>query len=269
MDMHEDRDFSPSSSSMKTIFAVAGALLGLMVLVCGGAAGYVALTGTPPSEVERPTRGESMPPEVKGRFQKMEREMASQRIPPTEDPDIVMTVAAGIARIDLPEGFEPLEAQGMMSKRRAVFGKKSDNAALLKLAGSNWKLFEDAPRANSDDAIRFEVMKIAESNDNGRTHTVLKSTRKEMNSMQRELSVLGDKAMFEFRQGTRESDKKPVWRVWGTFRIPKGMAALIYLVPEAEFDEEAVVRMIESIRPPVLDESATDDESAPQQPTPE
>ncbi len=92
------------------------------------------------------------------------------------------------------------------------------------------------------------VLRLAEE-ENGRTHTVLKVTRQQLEHTHRDLIVLGRKSLFSFKHGKRASDSKPVWKVWGAFSTKFGAAALILLVPESEYDEAAVVHMIESIRP--------------------
>src|SRR5436305_1769749 len=64
--MHEERDteFVTSPSLIKTTLAVAGALAGLMLLVCGGAAGYVALKSSPESEANLAESSRPDPAEV-------------------------------------------------------------------------------------------------------------------------------------------------------------------------------------------------------------
>jgi len=265
--MHEVRDpeLSQSSSSVKPVLVAAGAVVGLLLLVCGGAAGYVALM-VPPRD-EEPVANPPMAPTANEHFQMMQKRFATIEIPFTRDPAVVRKVAATIVDIDLPAEFEPIEAKRNTTKRWAVFGKKSENAAVLKLAGIYLEIADIIPGAPADNEMRRQVLEMA-ATDTGRNDTTLKRTREKMKSAERELTVLGRSAVFEFSQGKRDSDKKPVWRIAGAFRTDTGMAALVYLVPESEFDEEAVVRMIESLRPAPDEDADADEPSAPRKPIP-
>src|SRR5262245_50112149 len=64
-----------------------------------------------------------------------------------------------------------------------------------------------------------------------------------------ELTVLGQQVSFDITQGTLESGAKRVTRVVGCFTTQKSHIAVVYTIPEDEYDEESVVRMFESIRP--------------------
>ena len=267
--MREERDlkFSPAPSSVKPILAAAGALVGLLLLVCGGAAGYVALTSPPRQEEQAPINHMDMPHEFEEYSLKMKKRHA-QEIPATDDPGVVRKIAASIFDIDLPADFEPIEAQRHGSTRRAVFGKKNESSALLKLVGADSREGDKAVATSSDDASRRQALQMAET-DGGRFDTSLRSTRQKMEPVQRELMVLGQKSVFEFRQGKQASGKKSVWHVSGAFRTATGLAVLIYMVPESDFDEEAVVRMIESIRAAPDEVPDADEKSVPLQPIPE
>jgi len=272
--MHEARDseLTPSSSTLKPVLAAVGALVGLMLLVCGGAAGYVALTSPPRTDGPASAETTVLSPEMTKEFQNQKRRMQqSKEVRFTADPTVIRKITAAIVDIDLPADFEPIEAQRNMTQRRVVFGKKSEDAALLKLAAFTPPPDDVAARAVSGDAFGGYTAQIVEmaENENGRNFTTLKKSREKIESAQRELTVLGQKAIFEFRHGIRDSDKKPVWKVWGAFHTATGAAALVYLVPESEYDEEAVVGMIESIRPAADDDSDTDLEAGPLQPMPE
>lgn len=64
----------------------------------------------------------------------------------------------------------------------------------------------------------------------------------------KDLTVRGQKAEFEFIKGTTGGDGKMVRQVLGSFAFSKGVAMLMLIVPDKGYDEEAVVKMIESIR---------------------
>jgi hypothetical protein len=256
--MHEARDIeaTPSPSTVTPVLVVAGVLIGLLLLLCGGATGYVALTYRPPPEVKRKASPEDSQNPMQERYDKMRQSFADD-VPFTDDPAVVRKIAAAIVDIDLPAVFEPIEGLRYDVRRRAVFGKKTEDAAILKLGACNTATGRSPSPASLDDPMMMKyVLGIAET-ENGRTTTILKAaqSQKKGEYLQRDLTVLGQKAAFAFKHGKRTSDNKPVWKIWGSFTTANGAAALILLVPESEFDEEAIVRMIESIRP------ATDEKS--------
>jgi hypothetical protein len=128
------------------------------------------------------------------------------------------------------------------------------------MALTNWQTPNFEALASADDPQVREAIKAVEADYGSRSETTLKATRHEMKILQRELTVLGQQTVFRFIQGKRALDNKPVWKIWGGFGTTNGLALMILLVPESEFDEEAVVRMIEGIRqadklPPDSDET--------------
>ena len=235
-----EAELSPSSSSVKPILAVAGVLCGLLLLVCGGVAGYVVATAPPPAE----PKALVPPQDILEMNEKMRKQGGSRKvIPYTLDPMVVKNIAAAIVDFDLPPNFESIEGKRNATKRWVVFGKRTEDAALLKLAGVDREVMAAVA---SDNEIRDQMLQMAE-NENGRTDTGLKKPRQ--TTEQRELTVLGKKAVFEFKHGRRAMDNTPVCKILGVFETPTGTAALVYMLPESEFDEEAIVHMIESIRP--------------------
>jgi hypothetical protein len=236
-----------------------------MILVCGGVAGYVALTAPPPA-AEETVNIEDRSRDMQGKYEEMAK-LRGTEVPFTDDPDAVREIAATIFDIDLPADFEPIEAKRRVTSSWAVFGKKSESAALLKLAGvnlngSSLKITDIIPGGVADEKTRLKLVELAE-NDDGRNDTKLKYSSLKTAPVKRQLTVMGRVGTFEIRQGKRNSDSKPVRKIAGAFRTATGMVALVYMAPEAEFDEEAVVRMIESIRPAPEDEAGRDEDPDP------
>jgi len=254
MDEARDLDLSPSTSTVKPILAALGVMFGLMLLLCGGAAGYVALTSPPRSEEPVQTGAPMVRPEDSPEFQRMKKLRETREVPFTDDPDVVRKIAATIVDIDLPPDFEPIEANRGVAHRWVVFGKKSEPAALLKMAGMHRPNGDNSVPLVFDARAKVQILQSAE-NENGRNDTMLKNTRQRTQSVERELTIAGQKAVFEFKQGLRYSDKTPVRKIVGAFPTRTGgLAALIYMVPESEYDEEAVIRMLESMRPAPIEE---------------
>jgi hypothetical protein len=64
----------------------------------------------------------------------------------------------------------------------------------------------------------------------------------------REFTIGGEKVPFEFIKGT--SAQGPSRQVVGVFQGRNGVIMVMLIVPESDYDEAAVVRMLESIRLP-------------------
>ncbi len=140
-----------------------------------------------------------------------------------------------------------------------MYGKKTEPAALLKMAAADWQVVK-IKEASLDNPLGRHVLNLAET-ENGRTETTMKATRDPTPPRRRELTVLGEPTVFAFRQGKRVADNQRVWKIWGSFGTEKSSVALILMIPEAEYDEDAVVRMIESIRAPDLSKRGSSNES--------
>jgi hypothetical protein len=80
----------------------------------------------------------------------------------------------------------------------------------------------------------------------------------------REFSILGRSATFRVVDGTLVENQTPVRRLSGVFRSKKAYLALDYVIPSAEYDEAAILTMIESIRPAAEDSMSESDVADPE-----
>jgi hypothetical protein len=224
-------------SSARVALGAAGVIIGLAALVCGGVAGYVALTTTGPVVVD-------MPP------------------PPAEDPPSVRAIADKIIAIDIPSGFEPLHSSSNMYMYVAEFGRKDSNSVSLTVGRADLSVL---PATEPEEA----QSKLLSQMDRGRPHATASMTVV-ANSPQSKtvFTVLRQQVPFQFVDGTLPDSGTLVRRASGTFRTRKAYIALIYTVPAAEFDEEAFSKMLESIRPAAGDSmpdgDAADNSEGPQ-----
>jgi hypothetical protein len=222
--MSEDRfpgDLSNgSSSSLKLGLKVAGIALGMAVLLCGGVAAYVAM-----QDDGSQANATKVPPAT-----------------PMMKPEAMRAIAAKIVEIDIPADFEPISANESSYGLEATFGRRNTDGAFLKLR----RMFPSTmPRGADPRSAGEMVLHVADRGDE-LTDTTLTGMPEPEST--RELTVLGNLEKFKFFRGKRSSGEKTVRKVAGSFMIPAGLIVLIYTIPEEEYDEEAVVRMIESIR---------------------
>ena len=204
------------SSSLKMALGVAGTLLGIAVVICGGVAGYVALTTTQPA---------------------IDPNLARQ-----EDPAQIRELAQEIALIDLPEGFKPIRS---MRNSQVWFGREPGDGALMKMGRTE---FSDEQSANEVLArIPFILQTLERGDENQSTVLNPEGISPETN---RELMVLGMPFPFRFNRGSLGKGKVPVIKAVGGFLTRKEFVLLIVTLPAAEYDERAIVQIIESIRHP-------------------
>src|SRR5438445_1711693 len=126
-----------------------------------------------------------------------------------------------------------------------TFGRKSDDGSTLKMARSERGFVPPGGHPKLNSKILLETFDWRPDQTDTKLAEVLDPP-----ATTKELTVLGESAEFQFLRGELLDNGKIVWKVLGTFNTSRGPVALIYTIPEDEYDEESVVRMIESIRPP-------------------
>ncbi|MGE5194357.1 MAG: hypothetical protein ACM3U2_17860 [Deltaproteobacteria bacterium] len=153
--------------------------------------------------------------------------------------------------IDLPPGFErvsnrgPLPATEVFSPmKRVTFRRKSDEGAELIMGRVD---LSSIPADVSPEKLRgMMLLKLEMAGEFSRTF------QRDADSVHtiRELTVLGQRASVEITDGTLSPGAIRVAKVAGCFSAPKARFGVVYIIPEDEYDEEAVVRMFESIQLP-------------------
>src|SRR5262249_9486532 len=86
----------------------------------------------------------------------------------------------------------------------------------------------------------------------------------------RDFTINGESVPFEFIKGTAPNGGAPTRQVGGLFPGRNGMVMVMVMVPESEYNEDAIVKMIESIRLPPEDfaEDMDDDGTKPAEKAP-
>ena len=158
------------------------------------------------------------------------------------NPEVVRGVAHKMLRIEPLPGYVPIEAEEITDFRSVTFGHQPFDGALLKIKQSlvsvartdNERLSQERMLMNSADGGGFQ------------TNTLLGSVP----IRTRNLTVLGQSVEFQFSCGALVSNGNHVCKAAGAFRSGRNLFALVCTAPPDEFDEEAIVSMIESIAPP-------------------
>jgi hypothetical protein len=205
-------------SSFKTGLRVTAIVVGLGLLVLGGVAAYVAWTD--PSGV-----------------------FAKLLAPSALDHPKIKTPEPIILSIDLPPGFERTVMDRTPPMLLVAFGRKSDAGAELILGRVE---LSKVPAGSSLETQRIKMLQNLEREieDDMTFRRVADSI-----ATARELTVLGQRSSIEIIHGTRGRGAKRYAKVAGVFSTEQARIAVVFIIPEEEYDEEAVVRMFESIRP--------------------
>ncbi len=232
MSMSEERNLGElpeaHASSFKIILGLTGLVVGLAVLVCGGVAGYVALTTAEPP--------------------------LDPRVELARNPEHVRELAQKIAIIDIPDGLKPIQGDDRGDMTRVTFGREPGDGALLKMSRSSLAGRKPGESPRYRISMMLQMLEMGDDE----TSTTLQPGGNSPETTQ-ELPVLGKNFPFRFIQGKLGEREIPVRKVVGGFATKSEIVVLICTLPEAEFDEAAILKMIASIRHPRGEEAVNPD----------
>ena len=150
----------------------------------------------------------------------------------------VLVMTEEIADIDIPESFEPQRAMEMdlliMSMKLAIYTAGTDDSVLI-LAET------DFPTADQK-LTQAEMKIVLRQQDRGGRYVDI------INSETREFEIRGQTVKFVFAECEDIDTGEAVCQITGTFSGRQGMGFLMLQVEDESYDEDAVVRMIESIK---------------------
>jgi hypothetical protein len=222
-DLREDR------SSARPVLIAAGIILGIALIVCGGVAGHVAWTDARRALEESKNR-ETVPEQAEANLRQ-------------------------IVKIDVPAGLSPLISEHRGKTRRVVFGRKLAEGFALQLAKIDFSMVPAGVDRGDSIPVLTQMLEM-ENSAPGTNHFM---PEREPTETTRVLTVMGEEVPFTFSKGRLLDTGGAASKVTGTFPTRSGLVAFKCIVPENEFDEQAVSRMIESIGPGE-DDVATDSE---------
>lgn len=159
------------------------------------------------------------------------------------DPRLIEEQTAGIAKIEIPPGFEPKQAVNAVVMRWVVYGKNPDEGSRLLLMGVD-RAIVDSANPEGQKTQLLQMMQQEGTTSGSEPGFVVQE------SEQREIAVRGEMVKFEFAKGTVAANGKEMRQVSGSFKTPGGMGLILFRVPVESYDEAAVVKMLESIADP-------------------
>jgi hypothetical protein len=208
-----------SRSSARPVLIAAGIILGIAIVVCGGVAGHVAWTDARRA-VEEPKKHETTPVRAEANLRK-------------------------IVKIDVPAGLAPLSSEERGKVRRVIFGRKAEEGFVLQLAKIDFSMLPAGVNREESAPMLAQMLEM-ENSAPGSNHFIPEPEPMETT---RVMTVMGEEVAFKFAKGRLSANREVGWQVTGMFPTETGLVALKCVVPESEYDEQAVIRMIESIGP--------------------
>lgn len=160
----------------------------------------------------------------------------------SEDPAVVAEVTKQIAEIDIPKTYQPkmsINADFWFSP------VKLRMAAYEGPAKSTLMLMEVANKTADEDESKQFKQQMQQQGQGGRVRDLdIKESKV------REFTIRGRKVPFHFRKGVDRKTNVACREVSGTFDGKDKASVVVFMLqtPEANYDEKAVVKMIESIR---------------------
>ncbi len=171
----------------------------------------------------------------------------------TNDPQEIRARTAKIVHIDIPVTFPPMQAFDWFVMKQIIYGNPNRSMLMIMEMSPQMQAGDGGTAKQQRDAM-LKQLKQQQGQQSGNVNTDLN----EESSETREFTIGGEKVPFEFIKGTAAQGGTPTRQVVGVFQGRQGMVMLMLMVPESDYDEAAVVRMLESIR---LPDDASDAES--------
>lgn len=225
-DLRDEQPQTQGMSSTAKVLLIVGSLAGLLLLACCGGGVYFGY-------------------KAKDAIQELAKNAISS------DPAVIRQRTQEIVHIDIPEGFEPSHSLQFsmlnVTMKQVVYQRKGSDGSMLMIMETN------QPMHGANTKQQREQMLQAMRQQQGQQQGHLNDELNEEKSETREFTINGEKVPFEFIKGTGADNARVFRQVVGVFRGKSGSVMVMLMVPEAEYDEPAVVRMIESIRMPCAD----------------
>ncbi len=151
-----------------------------------------------------------------------------------------------IMQVEIPDEFPPI--MGMQLKwpvemRLATYGTQGNDAAALVIM--EMQALPNQPRGNARQ-MRDQMLQQMRQNQQQQGQQMVNVI--EESSESRDFTINGQKVPFEFIKGKNAEDGTDYRQVVGVIPKGDGFVMIMLAAPEAQYDEDKIVKMIESIR---------------------
>jgi hypothetical protein len=160
----------------------------------------------------------------------------------TDDPDEVRKKTAEMVDIDIPDTFQPKQAVDMIAMRMAVYQTEAAQEGTEGML----VLMEMGTEQMGIDPDEQEKQ-LRESMQQQHADQDFNASKSET----RQIEIRGEKMPFEFTEGTSGEpgeQQKKTHMVSGVIRGKRGPVMVQIVLPEDDYDEAAVMEMLQSIK---------------------
>lgn len=203
-------------SSTAKVLLILGSIGGLALLVCCGGAAFVAY-----------------------KFK--------QNFSITSTPAEVNQQTQEIMQVEVPDEFPPMMAMkiklGPVDMRLATYGTEGSDPSMLLIM--EMKSLPGQPQGNPRQ-MRDQMLQQMRQNQQQQGQQMVNVI--EESSESRDFTINGQKVPFEFVKGKNAEDGTAYRQVVGVIPSGEGFIMIMLATPEAKYDEDKIVKMIESIR---------------------
>jgi hypothetical protein len=159
----------------------------------------------------------------------------------SEDPVVIRQRTQDMVQIDIPDSFEPEGAFDFIILRMVMY--RSSNQSALMLMEMNISM-AGTPQEQRDEMLRGMRQQQQKQNAPGGANAQVNK----LESTTKEIEIDGKPVEFEFIKGTQQGQNRTVRQVLGVLEGKRGAVMLMLIVPEEDYDEDAVIKMLKSIR---------------------
>jgi hypothetical protein len=232
---------APKKSGSKVLLIV-GTIVGLGLVLCCGAPAIVYVV-----------------------FKDAIMKKIKDTVDVTTEPAEVEARSEEVAHLDIPESYSPMSAVrlsfGVFTMKMIMYQGGANNQGGLVLMEMDQPGMDR--KQMRDQMLQQMRQQQAQGGPGGmQTQIVAQTTETKM------FKINGEDVEFDFVKGTQPGNSTVVRQITGTFRGRNGTALLMLIIPDSEYNEDAVIKLIKSIRVPGSDgatevsaESTTDEDA--------
>lgn len=212
----DDNPPPQSGSNTKTILIITGVVAVCLLLCCGG--------------------GLMVAWKAADAFKTFAQNMV------ISDPDEIRKQTAEMVDIEIPASFQPHQGMNMVAVRFVMYetdANKDGSTGMLMLMEMATQQFGVNPQQQEQ-----ELRKSMQQQQAGQGFTSSKSER-------REIEIRRQTVPFDFVEGTTTlapGQEKKTHMISGVFKGKRGPVMLQLMLPDEDYDEEAVMKMLQSIK---------------------
>jgi len=177
----------------------------------------------------------------------------------TSDPEEIRERTADIVHIDIPEEYPPLRAFDFFFMKQILYGKEASGSMVM-IMEINERM-QGGPGGPGIKQQREQMLRQLRQQQQAQNAGNVNTEITEESTETKEFTINGETVPFEFIKG-RGANGVPTRQVVGMFAGRTGTIMLMIMTPESEYNEEAIVKMIGSIRLPDDTEDSMDSDDA-------